>query len=132
MQAVQETIAGCHCACRGGLRRWTGFSTRKGDRWYLRADGINVSPAAIEAGPFFEALLAGWERRELQVFRRLDPPASGMWSAGMPAGVLEWRLGDTFTRNPSAYFSSEGKRQITSRPHFPQVHKRELVTTEHG
>lgn len=67
----------------------------EGDRWYLRADGINVNPAAIEEGPFFEALLAGWERRELQVFRRLDPPPSGMWATGMPAGVLEWRLGDT-------------------------------------
>ena len=67
----------------------------EGDRWYLRADGINVNPAAIEEGPFFEALLAGWERRELQVFRRLDPSPSGTWTTGMPAGVLEWRLGDT-------------------------------------
>lgn len=70
------------------------FDTQ-GERWYLRADGINVNPAAIEAGPFFEALLASWDRRELQVFRRLDPPPSGMWTTGMPAGVLEWRLGDT-------------------------------------
>ncbi len=67
----------------------------EGNRWFLRADGINVNPAAIEAGPFFEALLAGWERPELQVFRRLQSPLTGMWATGIPAGVLEWRLGDT-------------------------------------
>ena len=67
----------------------------EGNRWFLRADGINVNPAAIEAGPFFEALLAGWERPELQVFRRLQSPPTGMWTTGMLAGVLEWRLGDT-------------------------------------
>jgi len=67
----------------------------EGNRWFLRADGMSVDPAALEAGPFFEALLSGWERQELQVFRRLHPPPSGVWAAGMPAGVLEWRLGDT-------------------------------------
>lgn len=66
-----------------------------GNRWFLRADGISIDPAALEAGPFFEALLSGWERQELQVFRRLHPPPSGVWMTGMPAGVLEWRLGDT-------------------------------------
>ena len=66
----------------------------EGHRLYLRADGLNVDPGAIEDGPFFEALLAGWERGELQVFRRLQPPPSGMWTTGMPAGVLEWRIGD--------------------------------------
>lgn len=66
-----------------------------GNRWFLRADGISIDPAALEAGPFFEALLSGWERQELQVFRRLHPPPSGVWITGMPAGVLEWRLGDT-------------------------------------
>lgn len=66
----------------------------EGNRWFLRAGGISVDPAALDAGPFLEALLSGWERHELQVFRRLHPPPSGMWAAGMPAGVLEWRLGD--------------------------------------
>lgn len=67
----------------------------EGNRWILRADGINVDPAAMEAIPFFERLLAGWERGELQVFRRLHPPPSGVWTTGMPAGILEWRLGDS-------------------------------------
>ena len=65
----------------------------EGKQWILRADGINVDQATMEAVPFFEALLAGWERGELQVFRRLHPPPSGVWTTGMPAGVLEWRLG---------------------------------------
>ncbi len=65
-----------------------------GNRWFLYADGINVDPAALEAGAFFDALLAGWERQELQVFRRLEPPPSGLWTTGMPAGILEWRLGE--------------------------------------
>ena len=65
-----------------------------GNRWFLYADGINVGPAALEAGAFFDALLAGWERQELQVFRRLEPPPSGLWTTGMPAGILEWRLGE--------------------------------------
>ncbi len=65
-----------------------------GNRWFLYADGINVDPAALEAGPFFDALLAGWERQELRVFRRLEPPPSGIWTSGMPAGILEWRLGE--------------------------------------
>jgi len=76
----------------------------EGERWYLRADGINVNPAAIETGPFFEALLAGWERSDLQVFRRLDPPPSGMWTTGMPAGVLEWRLGDALVATQRLFF----------------------------
>lgn len=67
----------------------------EGNRWILRADGINVDPAAMEAVPFFERLLAGWERGELEVFRRLHPPPSGVWTTGMPAGILEWRLGDS-------------------------------------
>ena len=65
-----------------------------GNRWFLYADGINVDPAALEAGPFFDALLAGWERQELRVFRRLESPPSGLWASGMPVGVLEWRLGE--------------------------------------
>lgn len=76
----------------------------EGERWYLRADGINVNPAAIETGPFFGALLAGWERSDLQVFRRLDPPPSGMWTTGMPAGVLEWRLGDALVATQRLFF----------------------------
>lgn len=67
----------------------------QGNLLYLRADGLNVSPESMEGGPLLEALLAGWERGELQVFRRLHPPPSGSWNAGMPAGILEWRMGDT-------------------------------------
>ena len=67
----------------------------EGNRWILRADGVSVDPAAMEAVPFLEALLAGWERGELQVFRRLHTPPSGVWTTGMPAGILEWRLGDS-------------------------------------
>ena len=67
----------------------------EGKQWILRADGINVDQATMEADPFLEALLAGWERGELQVFRRLHPPPSGVWTTGMPAGVLEWRLGSS-------------------------------------
>ncbi len=67
----------------------------EGNRWILRADGVSVDPAAMEGVPFLEALLAGWERGELQVFRRLHPPPSGVWTTGMPAGILEWRLGDS-------------------------------------
>lgn len=75
----------------------------EGGRWYLRADGISVNPAVTEKGPFFEALLAAWERKELQVFRRLDPLPSGMWATGVPAGVLEWRLGDTVVATQRIY-----------------------------
>ena len=67
----------------------------EGNQWILRADGINVDQATMEAVPFLEALMAGWERGELQVFRRLHPPPSGVWTTGMPAGVLEWRLGSS-------------------------------------
>ena len=67
----------------------------EGNRWFLSAEGLNVNPAASAAGPFFEAFLAGWERQNLRVFRRVHPPPSGMWDTGMQAGVLEWRLGDT-------------------------------------
>lgn len=68
----------------------------EGNRWFLRADGINVNPVATDTGQFYEALLlAGWERRQLHAFRRLHPPPSGTWDTGMAAGVLEWRLGDT-------------------------------------
>ena len=76
----------------------------EGDRWYLRADGINVNPAAMDAGPFFEALLAGWERSDLRVFRRLDAPPSGVWTTGMPAGVLEWHLGDALVATQRLFF----------------------------
>lgn len=76
----------------------------EGDRWYLRADGINVNPEAMDAGPFFEVILAGWERSDLRVFRRLDAPPSGMWTTGMPAGVLEWRLGDALVATQRLFF----------------------------
>ncbi len=67
----------------------------EGNWLYLRADGLSINPASVESGPFFETLLAGWERGDLRVFRRLHTPATGMWTTGMPAGELEWRLGDT-------------------------------------
>ena len=95
LQAVQGNYSWVPLRMPGRPTALDRLFDAQGERWYLRADGINVNPAAIEAGPFFEALLASWERRELQVFRRLDPPPAGMWATGMPAGVLEWRLGDT-------------------------------------
>jgi D-alanyl-D-alanine carboxypeptidase len=67
----------------------------EGKRWFLRTDGFTFDPTASTAGPLFEALLAGWERQELKVFRRVHSPPSGRWDTGMQAGVLEWRLGDT-------------------------------------
>ena len=67
----------------------------EGNRWFLGADEFNVDLAASDTGPFLEALLAGWERQDLRVYRRVHPPPSGMWDTGMQAGVLEWRLGDT-------------------------------------
>ena len=75
-----------------------------GNRWFLYADGINVDPAALEAGPFFDALLAGWERQELRVFRRLESPPSGLWASGMPVGVLEWRLGEVVIATQRLFF----------------------------
>ena len=95
LQAVQGNYSWVPLRMPGRPTALDRLFDTQGERWYLRADGINVNPAAIEAGPFFEALLASWDRRELQVFRRLDPPPAGMWATGMPAGVLEWRLGDT-------------------------------------
>ena len=67
----------------------------EGNRWFLRTDGLIVDSNASATGPLFEALLAAWERQELQVFRRVQIPPAGKWDAGMQAGVLEWRLGDT-------------------------------------
>ena len=66
----------------------------EGKRWFLRTDGFTFDSTASTAGPLFEALLAGWERQELKVFRRVHSPPSGNWDTGMQAGVLEWRLGD--------------------------------------
>ena len=65
-----------------------------GRRWFLRTEGDTMSQSANgEAAPA-DVLLARWEQQELRVFRRIHPPPSGIWNAGMEAGVLEWRRGD--------------------------------------
>lgn len=66
-----------------------------GKRWFLRPEGGAESPSPTGAAAPVDVMLAQWERQELRVFRRMRPPPSEIWSAGMVAGVLEWRRGDT-------------------------------------
>lgn len=103
LQAVRGKYSWVPLQMQGRLTALDRLFDAEGNRWFLRADGIVADPAALEAGPLFEALLSGWERQELQVFRRLHPPPSGMWTTGMPAGVLEWRLGDTLIATQRLY-----------------------------
>ena len=65
-----------------------------GRRWTLRPVGEAQSPDHSGAAASAHLMLAQWERRNLQVFRRVHPPADAVWSEGMEAGVLEWRRGE--------------------------------------
>ncbi|MDE0070859.1 MAG: hypothetical protein OXO48_14165 [Caldilineaceae bacterium] len=65
-----------------------------GRRWTLRPDGDAQSPDQPGAAASDYVMMAQWERQDLQVFRRVRPPPNEIWSAGMEAGVLEWRHGE--------------------------------------
>lgn len=56
----------------------------EGRRWFLQAQGETA-----------DIFLAGWEQQQLRAYRRVRPPPFAQWAAGMEAGVLEWRLGDS-------------------------------------
>lgn len=65
-----------------------------GRRWVLRPEGEAQSPDQPGVTASDQVMLAHWERQDLQVFRRVRPPPNEIWSAGMEAGVLEWRQGE--------------------------------------
>ncbi len=65
-----------------------------GRRWVLRPEGDAQSPDQPGVAASNQVMLAQWERQDLRVFRRVSAPANQIWSAGMEAGVLEWRQGE--------------------------------------
>ena len=65
-----------------------------GRRWVLRPEGDAQSPDQPGVTASDQVMLAQWERQDLQVFRRVRLPPNESWSAGMEAGVLEWRQGE--------------------------------------
>jgi D-alanyl-D-alanine carboxypeptidase (penicillin-binding protein 5/6) len=65
-----------------------------GKRWFLHTEGGTQSPLLSGGAAPVDVMLAQWERQELHVFRRVHPPPFEGWSAGMEAGVLEWRQGN--------------------------------------
>lgn len=66
-----------------------------GKRWILHVESESGGSEGSAETALFEVMLARWERQELHVFRRIQPPPLGNWSRGMEVGVLEWRRGES-------------------------------------